>query len=151
MYATATQTYTNVFSSRSVSNAYRQIGVETGIAGAHPHSLITMLFDGTLEAIAQARGAIQKGDIEGKGRLIGKAVSIVEEGLKGGLDLQAGGEIAHNLHALYTYIAGRLIQANLRSDAQALEECAGLLTPLRDAWISIRAEASAQTTQKVSA
>ncbi|MEY4429341.1 MAG: hypothetical protein RLZZ182_2030 [Pseudomonadota bacterium] len=151
MYATATQAYPNLFSSRSVSNAYRQIGVETGIAGAHPHSLITMLFDGALEAIAQARGAIQKGDIEAKGRVIGKAVSIVEEGLKGGLDLKSGGEIASNLHALYGYIAGRLIQANLRSDLQALEECAALLTPLRDAWISIRAEATSQTTQKVSA
>lgn len=151
MYATATQNHPNVFSSRSVSNAYRQIGVETGITGAHPHSLITMLFDGALEAIAQARGAIQKGDIEAKGRVIGKAVSIVEEGLRGGLDLQAGGEIAVNLHALYGYISSRLIQANLRSDLQALEECAALLTPLRDAWISIRAEATSQTTQKVSA
>jgi flagellar secretion chaperone FliS len=151
MYATATQSAPSVFSPRSVSNAYRQIGVETGITGAHPHNLVTMLFNGALESIAHARGALAARDIEAKCRHISKAVQIVEEGLRGGLDLQAGGEIAQNLHALYGYIAMRLTQGNLRSDDKALEECASLLTPLRDAWVSIRSEASASTNQKVSA
>ena len=146
MYATATQTSPSMYSSRSMSSVYKQIGVET--AGAEPHRLISMLFDGALESIAQARGALAAKDIEAKCRHISKGVRIVEEGLRGGLDLRVGGEIAHNLHALYGYIAARLTQANLRSDDAALEECVRLLSPLREAWLAIRTDASAQTLKK---
>jgi flagellar protein FliS len=148
MYATATQTAPSLYSSKSMSSVYKQIGVETAIVGTEPHRLITMLFDGALESIAQARGALAAKDIEAKCRHISKAVRIVEEGLRGGVDLRVGGELAQNLHALYGYIATRLTQANLRSDDAALEECVRLLTPLREAWLAIRTDASAQTLKK---
>ena len=148
MYATATQNAPSLYSSRSMSSVYQQIGVETAIIGAEPHRLITMLFDGALVSFAQARGALAAKDIEAKCRHISKAVRIVEEGLRGGLDLRVGGELAQNLHALYGYVSARLTQANLRSDDAALEECARLLTPLREAWLAIRTDASAQTLKK---
>jgi flagellar protein FliS len=148
MYATATQNAPSLYSSKSMSSVYKQIGVETAIVGTEPHRLITMLFDGALESIAQARGALAAKDIEAKCRHIGKAVRIVEEGLRGGVDLRVGGELAQNLHALYGYIATRLTQGNLRSDDAALEECVRLLTPLREAWLAIRTDASAQTLKK---
>ena len=129
-------------------SAYKQIGVETAITGAEPHRLISMLFDGALESIAQARGALASKDIEVKCRHISKAVRIVEEGLRGGLDLRSDGEIAQNLHTLYGYISTRLTQANLRNDDAAMQECVNLLTPLREAWLAIRSEACAPTLKK---
>jgi len=45
-------------------------------------------------------------------------------------------------------VAARLTQANLRSDDAALEECVRLLSPLREAWLAIRTDASAQTLKK---
>ena len=39
------------------------------------------------------------------------------------LNLQAGGALAADLHALYAYVALRLTQANLRNDDAALDEC----------------------------
>lgn len=120
---------------------YRQVSVETGVGQATPHQLVALLFDGFLEALAQARGAIGSGQTELKGRCIGRAVRIVDEGLRAGLDKGAGGTLARDLDDLYAYLTLRLTQANLRSDAAALEECQRLVQPLRDAWAAIGAEA----------
>ena len=121
----------------NVSSMYRQVGVASAVDHASPHRLVTMLYDGLLESITQARGAIAQGDIEAKGRAIGRAVRIVEEGLRGGLDRQRGGALAQNLDALYQYVAQQLTRANLRSDTAALAECHGLVKPLRDSWVDI--------------
>jgi len=129
MFATAT--------ARNASNAYRQVGVETGVSAASAHQLVVMLFDGFFDAVARARGALLAGRIEDKGRAIGHAVRIVEEGLRSGLDLQGGGELAANLNGLYRHVALRLTEANLHNDAAALEECARLLEPVRSAWMAI--------------
>ena len=127
---------------RNTSNAfagtYRQIGIETGVAAASPHQLVLMLFDGFNDAVAQARLALQLRQIEAKGRAIGRAARIVEEGLKASLDLKAGGKLAQDLMALYGYVTLRLTQANLHNDAAALDECVRLMEPLRSAWIAIR-------------
>lgn len=117
--------------------AYRQVGAETGVAGASPHRLVAMLFDGYMEALARAQGAMRAGDVTAKGRAIGHAVRIVDEGLRACLDLKAGGSLARDLHDLYGYLAMRLTLVNLRNDEAGLEECRRLMTPLRDAWASI--------------
>lgn len=137
MYATATGSSVSMFSSKQMSSAYRQIDIETGVSGASAHQLITLLFNGALESIAQAKGALQSRNIEAKCAAITKAVRIVDEGLKAGLDMRAGGELAQRLNDLYGYIVMRLTQGNLRNDVEALEECTRLLTPIRDAWVQI--------------
>ena len=129
MFATA--------ATRSATSAYRQVGVETGVSTASAHQLVAMLLDGFFDAVAQARGALQAGRIEDKGRAIGRAVRIVEEGLRAGLNLRDGGEIAANLERLYGYVTRRLTEANLHNDAAALEECAQLIEPVRAAWQAI--------------
>jgi len=120
---------------------YASIGVETGVSGATPHKLVAMLFDGFVEAVTQAKGALQARNIEAKGRAIGRAARIVDEGLKAGLDLTAGGTLANDLSDLYAYVTMRLTWANLHNDAAALDECLQLLQPLREAWRSIEAQA----------
>ena len=121
----------------SLANAYQQIGLETATANATPHKLIEMLFDGFQDALARARGALQARQIEAKGRAIGHAARIVEEGLKAGLNLKDGGKIAADLDALYAYIGVRLTYANLHNDEAALDECARLIEPVRSAWAEI--------------
>jgi flagellar secretion chaperone FliS len=123
--------------SQPFTSAYRQVGVETGVASASAHQLVQMLFDGLLEAIVQARGALRQGQIDAKCRAIGRAVRIVDEGLKASLDLRGGGSLATDLDDLYAYVTLRLTQANLRNDERALDECLALTQPLREAWSSI--------------
>jgi flagellar protein FliS len=122
---------------QSFANAYRSVGVETGVNSASAHRLIEMLFDGFVESVVQAIGAMRERQIEAKGRAIMRAARIVEEGLKAGLDLERGGKLAEDLSALYAYVAVRLTYANLKNDESALDECLRLINPLREAWASI--------------
>ena len=125
----------------SFAGAYRQVGVETGVAGASAHHLVVMLFDGFNDAVIQAKTALGQGRIETKCKEITRAVRIVDEGLKAPLDVAAGGELAHNLAALYAYVTLRLTHANLNNDAEALDECMRLLEPVRSAWLAIGPDA----------
>lgn len=120
-----------------LGSVYRKTGVEIDVQSASPHRLVAMLFDGVLESIAQAHGAIVAGNIALKARALRRAVAIVDEGLKSALDAQQGGRLATDLGDLYAYITLRLTQANLRNDVQALEECKHLLQPLQQAWAEI--------------
>ena len=113
---------------------YARMDVETGVSGASPELLIVMLYDGAISAIGMARHRLEAGDHAGKGRCISKAIGIIEEGLRGSLDPDAGGELAGNLSALYEYMSHRLMLANLRNDAGILDEVAGLLRDLKLAW-----------------
>jgi flagellar secretion chaperone FliS len=119
-------------------NAYRNVGLETSVMGADPHQLVSMLFQGALVAIADAKNGMQNKSIEIKGKSISKAIAIIGEGLQASLDMRVGGEIAQNLSALYGYMVKRLVEANLQSDTAMLDEVAGLLSELQDAWNSIR-------------
>lgn len=125
------------FGRPQTSMAYRRIAAETGIVDASPHRLVAMLYDGFMEALAEARGALRQRDLERKGRAIGRASRIVEEGLRGALDLKAGGRLAADLNQLYGYVGLRLTQANLRNDEAILDECQRLVQPLREAWLAI--------------
>ncbi len=134
--------FTSVASRRAAPRAqmYSQVGVETGVQGASPHKLVAMLFDGYFESLMRAKAALAAGDTALKGSEIGRAVRIVEEGLKASLNLAAGGTLASDLSELYAYVTLRLTQANLKNDAAALDECRALMKPLHDAWTSIAAQ-----------
>lgn len=118
-------------------NAYAKVGLETGIGAASPHKLIVMLYDGALTAIGSAQVHMKAGNIPEKGRLISKAIQIVENGLRASLDREAGGQIAQGLDSLYEYMAHRLLMANLNNQPELLEEVHGLLSDLRETWNAI--------------
>ncbi len=115
---------------------YKQVGTHINAVSASPHQLIAMLYDGALEKIAIAKGAIERADIELKGLKIGRAIAIID-GLRASLDKDSGGEIAENLDGLYSYMQSRLFEANLTNDLTVLTEVSGLLGDVRSAWIAI--------------
>lgn len=71
-----------MYSTSNMSQMYRRIDVETGVSGASGHHLTLMLFNGALDAISQAKGAMQSAQIETKCAAITRAIRIVDEGLK---------------------------------------------------------------------
>ena len=75
---------------------YQTVNTQAQLSDASPHRLIQMLMEGGLSRLAQARGAMQRGQVAAKGELISKAIGIIG-GLREGLNLQSGGEIAANL------------------------------------------------------
>ena len=63
------------------ANAYQRINVETSMHTIDQHQLVSLLYEGVLNSIATARGALARGDVLGKVNAISKAVRILEEGL----------------------------------------------------------------------
>ena len=131
-----------MFSSTGFSraNAYRQVGAHSRVENASPHALIQMLFEGLFQSLNAARGAMERGEIEEKGRHLGKAVRILQEGLAAGLDLDKGGELAGNLKLLYDYSVKQLTHANVHNDVGLVEEVIGVLQPVAQGWKEIGPE-----------
>ncbi len=125
------------------AGTYQQVGTQTMVAGASAHGLVALLFDGFVAAVNRARGAMRERDLQAKGRAIGHALRIVDEGLRGALNLEAGGRLAADLDDLYAYVGLRLTRANLHNDESALDECLRLIQPLRDAWAAIASQVHA--------
>ena len=116
---------------------YQSFNVNAQVIEADPHRLIQMLLEGGLQRIAQAKGAMEYGNIALKGELIGKAMGIVG-GLREAVDTEKGGEIATNLDNLYAFMQQRLSQANLNNDPAMLDEVAKLLREIKEGWDGIR-------------
>lgn len=124
------------------ASAYQRINVETSMHTIDQHHLVSLLYQGVLNAIATARGALSRGDIAGKCQNISKAIRILEEGLATALDREDGGEIAQNLGALYDYCVRRLIAANARNDDAILQEVMRLIEPVAQGWNEIKKNGS---------
>lgn len=129
----------NTHSRNSKLAAYQSVSAHGAVAGADPHALVQMLMDAAVERLTTARACIERGEIARKAKLLHSAVVLIAE-LRGSLDLKKGGELAQNLSDLYEYMARRLIQANLSSDAHAITEVLSLLGEIRGAWVAIGPE-----------
>ena len=116
--------------------AYQSVAVHGGIAADDPHHLILMLMDGVMQRISAARGCLERSDLGQKAQLLQRAVALVAE-LRGSLDHQNGGALAHNLDELYDYMARQLVRANVENRAALLDEVASLMTEIRLAWIAV--------------
>ncbi len=120
----------------SAMKQYQSVNTNAQLVDATPHRLIQMLMEGGLTRLAQAKGAMERNDVALKGTLIGKTIDIVG-GLRQGLNLEAGGEVAANLDSLYVYMTTRLVEANRKNDPTILDEVAGLLREIKSGWDGI--------------
>jgi len=118
------------------ANQYRQTGVSSAVLEADPHKLIALMLAGARERARLAVACLERGDLPRKAQAITDASAIIG-GLNGALNLEAGGEIADGLHALYDYAQRRLLDANAGNDAAPLLEVDGLLGDIESAWTAI--------------
>ena len=123
--------------SMRAASAYKRVGVETSVEGANPHQLVNLLFDALLQSLSAAKAAMVRGDIEIKGREIGKSVRILQEGLIASLNQVDGGEVSLNLRGVYGYSVRALTLANMKNDQSKLSEVIGLIQTIADAWKEI--------------
>ncbi|MDD2925559.1 flagellar export chaperone FliS [Rhodoferax sp.] len=120
------------------ASAYQRINVETSVHTMDQYQIVCLLFDGLMESIGVARGALARKDIAAKCAAVSKALRILQEGLTTGLDTVDGGELAANLGALYDYCASQLIQANVRNDDAIFQEVQRLIEPVAQAWKTMK-------------
>jgi flagellar protein FliS len=111
---------------------------QTQIQSQSPVELVVMLYDGALRFMRAAVEAVEKRDLAGKREAMSRAMAIVSE-LQSSLNLSAGGDIAKNLDELYSYVTGRLIEANINNTVEPLQESVKLMATLREGWSQIAA------------
>jgi len=117
---------------------YQKVNSHAQISEASPHRLIQLLLEGGLDRLAQAKGALARGDIAQKCLLITKAIDIIT-GLRQGLDAEKAEDPAsiEQLDSLYEYMNARLVQANVSNDTQIIDEVMQLLVTVKSGWDAI--------------
>lgn len=98
---------------------------------ASPAELTLMLYDGAIKFCNIALAAIEKRDFAKANINIQKAEKIIDE-FRATLDFKY--EVAKDFDNVYKYLAQRLIQANMKKDAEILEEVLKHLRTMRDTW-----------------
>ncbi|HVI58805.1 MAG TPA: flagellar export chaperone FliS [Luteimonas sp.] len=124
----------------NLANQYRQTGVSSAALDASPHRLIALMLAGARERARLAAACVERGDLPRKSQAISDASAIIG-GLNGALNMEAGGDIADGLQALYDYAQRRLLAANASNDAGPLREVDDLLADIESAWLAIAPEA----------
>lgn len=119
------------------AKTYQNIDVETSVVAASPLELVVLLYDGAIKSCKTAIYNIDLREAEKKGAALTKAILIIESGLRSSLDKKAGGELAENLDAMYRYMTDRLYYANIKMEAEPVQEVVDLLIDLRSAWYAI--------------
>lgn len=112
---------------------YQSVDLRATVETASPHKLISMLMDGALGALAKAKGAMERENIEERTEQLNRASDIVL-GLKGSLDLEKGGEIAANLDALYDYMLRSIVESNRNNDTEKVQELMDLILEIKQGW-----------------
>lgn len=117
---------------------YQKVNSHAQISEASPHRLVQMLMEGGLDRMAQAKGAMARGNIAQKGLMIGKAAEIII-GLRDGLSPEKTEDPAavEQLDSLYAYMTNRLMEANTSNDVAIIDEVSGLLETLKSGWDAI--------------
>ena len=115
---------------------YSKIKDDTQTMYASPHQLMLMLFDGAIEALSFNIRAIQQNNLEERSKQNTRAITIIN-GMRECLDIQAGGELADNLYALYQYMAQELFRANFKNDTDTIKNIQTMLKDIRGSWEKI--------------
>jgi len=119
-----------------IMNAYATISHasyrESAILTAPPEQLVTMLYDGCHRFLLQATAALREGAFAAAGERLGRATAIIDE-LQCTLDLSAG-IVAERLAGIYVFCRRHLAEGLCERDPEKLEQVAGLLRELREAW-----------------
>lgn len=134
---------------KKITNAYSTIGLETSVSNANPHQLITLLLDATLVAIVKGKYHMQKQELDEKSKAINHAITMIDSGLRGGLDFEQGGSLASNLDDLYRYMIKQLLNGHLKNQVELLDEVYQLLQGIKEAWVSIGQQQQMPTAESV--
>jgi flagellar protein FliS len=116
--------------------------------GASPIGEVVALYDTLLRDFARALVALQAGDIEARVFELNHALLVIGY-LQSILDHERGGEPAKHFAQFYSVTRGMIVQANIHSSPEAIEELIELYGGMRQAWF--QAELQSRGDQKQAA
>jgi flagellar protein FliS len=123
---------------RTQALRYTEVAIKT----ANPIQLVVMLYEGAIQSLREAQGALLANDIPKRARAINRAVAMISE-LQASLDFEKGGEIANSLDRLYTYMNAQVFKGNVERDGKYFAEVVSLLENLNSAWTELARQAEA--------
>lgn len=136
-----------------VASGYARTYRANSILTASPGQLVLMLYDGALKALGLALDAFGTSELDPQriqtiNTQLLKAQAIITE-LQNGLNMEAGGEFARTMHRLYDYHNRRLLEANIRKQAEPVKEVERLVRELREAWAQMLAQQNGAGVERV--
>ena len=120
----------------AAAEAYKRQQVLT----ATPEGLTLMLYNGCLKFMKEGIEAIEKKDYEAANTNLQKAERIITEFR---VTLNMDYEISHQLMPLYNYAYDCLVEGNMKSSVDNVNEAKDIISGLRDAWAQAMKKARA--------
>jgi len=114
----------------ALPNAYAQYN-NSKILTASPAELTLMLYEGAIKFCNIAITAVEQKDIQKAHTNIVKTQKIIQH-FRVTLDMKY--PVAQDFERVYVYLEQRLIQANIKKDAEILKEVLEHLRSMRDTW-----------------
>lgn len=128
--------------------AYKRTNLEAELSVADPHRVIQMMYEGLIERLSQAKGAILRNDFEYKANRLNKAIGIIN-GLQTALDIKNNPELGQRMYALYDYMKSQLDKASVSLDVGLIDEVINLILPIKQAWDQIPQDVKDKTNQQI--
>lgn len=127
--------------------AYHKTTVNAEISVADPYYVTKLLYQGLFERLAQAKGAIERGDLALKAKKLSTATAILEN-LRSTLDFSQSKSIAQGLYDIYSYMIDQVAEASLNLMTQPIDNAIRALMPIKKAWDSIPVTAQQEAASK---
>ena len=125
--------------------AYQKTNVNAELSVADPYYVTKLLYQGLYERIAQAKGAIERGDLALRAKKLSSATAILEN-LRSTLDFSRSQSIAQSLYDIYSYMMDQIAEATIQIATQPLDNALRAFLPIKKAWdaIPVAAQKEAQ-------
>ncbi len=120
----------------AAAEAYKRQQVLT----ATPEGLTLILYNGCLKFMKEGIEAIEKKDYEAANTNLQKAERIITEFR---VTLNMDYDISHQLMPLYNYAYDCLVEGNMKSSVDKVNEAKDIISGLRDAWAQAMKKARA--------
>lgn len=118
---------------RWVAGRYRTVDLESRVAAADPHELVSMLFTGLREALGRAERAETPAS---RTPATGRALAIIEA-LDASLDFSTGGSVARALSGVYAQVRMLVVAGNLETRPELFAAARAQIAAVHASWGAI--------------
>lgn len=114
---------------------------EAAVRGASPVRLTILLYEQVIQDLTRAIDALGRRKAEDCAHELNHATSVIGY-LHGTLNTNAGAAVVHNLGRFYSMIREKLLEAQIRSSREILEEVRTYMLDIRQAWQKVEADSN---------
>lgn len=113
--------------------------MEMKITNMSQKELIVFLYESSINLMEEAKLTINKGDVPETHLRLNRARNIFLH-LLSTLNLEAGGDFAKKLSALYSYFVEKITMANSTKDIQELDDIIPIVNDIKEAWQELKVD-----------